>query len=84
MKQSTILTPEEKIRAYSIYGFSSLHTPDTDFVLNIYYNKFSTFTLYRFYRADVLLGYATAAGTVDMELERRHPHLWPIIRRFIK
>ena len=82
MNKATPITPREKIAMYSMYGMlNPKPLLNRGAVLDIYYSHFSTKALLKLYKMESEYNGAYVAG-INRELEKRHPHIWPVVRRF--
>ena len=82
MNKTTPITPAEKIAISSMYGMLNLRPLlKREAVNDIYYSHFSTRTLIKLYRM-VFKYHGEYVEGINRELEKRHPHIWPVVRRF--
>lgn len=82
MNKTTPITPREKIVMSTMYGMlDPKPLLNREAVLDIYYSHFSTKTLLKLYKMESEYN-GTYVANINRELEKRHPHIWPVVRRF--
>lgn len=82
MNKTTPIAPREKIAMSTMYGMLNSQPPlHREAVLDIYYSRFSTKVLLKLYKMESEYNGAYVVE-INRELEKRHPHIWPVVRRF--